>query len=509
MSHVMAETIGHTKPSHGFSCWFLAVILLFPARSALGTDWIATGSMHFPRNVEALAMVRLPSDKVFVVGGHPNNVPAEVFDPSSETWSLVATPLGGNFFNPGAVLLDNGEILVCGGQRNQTYTNASELYNPATNEWRITGTMREARERHGLVRLTDGRVLAAGGGRGGGTALSTCELFDPATETWSYTGALMTPRFTGGSQAGNIVLLSNEKILFAGGSTSGNVTLNTCEIYEMASGIWQQTGSMSAARSDYGIVNYTHAGTELVIILGGSSAPGMPVDSCEAYEVATGLWSPFASLLLRRQSAAAVVMSAGAILVAGGSNGSNLLSSCELYNPMSNSWELTSPMAAARAFRNTAALKLVDGRVLVAGLDGSNAASTACEVFTQTVVLNALVDIDPDTLNIKSNGRWITAYITLPAGYDVGAIDHASIAITGLVGNLCATDYYQALDSNFAPQVGDRDEDGIPDLAVKFDRQMLARDLCMDDVTITVEGDLYTGEHFFGSDMIRIISRGK
>jgi hypothetical protein len=124
-------------------------------------------------------------------------------------------------------------------------------------------------------------------------------------------------------------------------------------------------------------------------------------------------------------------------------------------------------------------------------------------------LIDALIDIDPDTLNKKSHGQWVTVYITLPDGYDVGTIDISTVGITSLTGASCPPSYTQSLDLSFTPQVGDRDEDGIPDLTAKFDRQMLLPNLCLDDVGITVEGDLTTGRHFSGSDTIRIIDRGK
>jgi hypothetical protein len=78
-----------------------------------------------------------------------------------------------------------------------------------------------------------------------------------------------------------------------------------------------------------------------------------------------------------------------------------------------------------------------------------------------------------------------------------------------LTGVSCLPDYHQAVDLSFVPQIGDRDEDGIPDLTVKFDRQVLIANLCLDDVAVTVEGKLSTGEHFKGTDHIRVIDRGK
>lgn len=124
--------------------------------------------------------------------------------------------------------------------------------------------------------------------------------------------------------------------------------------------------------------------------------------------------------------------------------------------------------------------------------------------------LEALVDIDPDTLNVKSKGKWITAYITLGEGYSVNDINIDSIAITSIEGNSCPPGYTQFADvDNYVPQVGDRDEDEIPDLTVKFDRQALVDNLCLDDVEIVIEFSLLDGTAFAGQDIIRVIDRGK
>ena len=130
-------------------------------------------------------------------------------------------------------------------------------------------------------------------------------------------------------------------------------------------------------------------------------------------------------------------------------------------------------------------------------------------VLVSEPAIEALVDINPDSINKNSKGQWVTVYITLPAGYDVNKIDASTIAITSLTGTSCQPDYHQAADLSFISQIGDRDEDGIPDLTVKFNRQELIANLCLDDVAVTVEGKLITGEKFKGIDHIRVIDRGK
>ena len=118
-----------------------------------------------------------------------------------------------------------------------------------------------------------------------------------------------------------------------------------------------------------------------------------------------------------------------------------------------------------------------------------------------------IVDINPDTLNTKSQGRYVTAYITLPEGFNVSDIDTASIQIIDINGDSIEQFY---IDPTFTPVVGDHDEDEIPDLTVKFDRQeLISLPILLGDDTITIELYLLTGEHFKGSDMIRVISRCK
>ena len=39
----------------------------------------------------------------------------------------------------------------------------------------------------------------------------------------------------------------------------------------------------------------------------------------------------------------------------------------------------------------------------------------------------AVIDIDPNTLNVNSQGNWITCYISLPEDYHVNDVDPNSI----------------------------------------------------------------------------------
>jgi len=108
--------------------------------------------------------------------------------------------------------------------------------------------------------------------------------------------------------------------------------------------------------------------------------------------------------------------------------------------------------------------------------------------------INATINFDPDTLNKKSNGNWVTVYIELPAGYSVADIDISSIRFEGTI---------PAETRPYA--VGDHDKNGIPDLMVKFKRSDVINLLLNgEQVIVHVSGKVGTTT-FDGVDVIRVM----
>ena len=124
------------------------------------------------------------------------------------------------------------------------------------------------------------------------------------------------------------------------------------------------------------------------------------------------------------------------------------------------------------------------------------------------------VDIHPKTLNLKSNGTWITAYIEPPEGYNVSDIDVTTILLEGSVP--AETDPKYGFVKN--PEIKDRDGDGIPELMVKFERQAIncilsklyhyAPPPAKNYVELTITGKLLDGTPFEGKDTIRVVYKG-
>src|SRR5690349_1313864 len=67
-------------------------------------------------------------------------------------------PMGTARVSHTATLLQNGSVLISGGQ-----VKTAEIYNPATNKWTITGNLAISRTKHTATLLLNGKVLVAGG----------------------------------------------------------------------------------------------------------------------------------------------------------------------------------------------------------------------------------------------------------------------------------------------------------------------------------------------------------
>jgi hypothetical protein len=104
------------------------------------------------------------------------------------------------------------------------------------------------------------------------------------------------------------------------------------------------------------------------------------------------------------------------------------------------------------------------------------------------VPIKATTNIDPDTLNLKSKGRWITCYIDLPEGHDVNDIDISTIL----------------LEDTIPVEWGD--VQGTT-LMVKFERSEVEDYIGapQDAIELLVAGKFYDGTEFEGSDTIRVI----
>lgn len=271
------------------------------------------------------------------------------------------------------VLVSGGKVLSMGGvDNNQNILASTELYNTSSGKWTLTGSMTEAREYFPAVVLTSGKVLVAGGHGIGSTVLSEAELYDPKTASWSSAGSMSVARYDH-----TATLLKNGKVLVSGGCTSATSCTNTAvsELYDPVSNTWSTTGSLNSARDLHTAVLLK---TGNVLVIGGSAG-----NSCELYNPSTGTWSNAASPNAARVQNGTTLLPDGKVLVTGGAAGRFPQSSAEIYDPTANTWTLTGTMTNPR-YAHTSTL-LPDGTVLIAGGEGQSiSCGKACTSYIPT-----------------------------------------------------------------------------------------------------------------------------
>ena len=172
----------------------------------------------------------LDNGDVLVAGGaDSSNAPldtAEVYDPSSNSWTPTANTLSTPRLGGGIAPLPDGRELLVGGESAglpvQATTATTDFYSPSTNSFTPGPAMATPRFLFGIDALDDGRVLVAGGAatsNGSTTILSGVEIFDPATDQWSATAPLPQPLAELATD-----VLPEGQVLAAGGTTTVSLT---------------------------------------------------------------------------------------------------------------------------------------------------------------------------------------------------------------------------------------------------------------------------------------------
>jgi N-acetylneuraminic acid mutarotase len=308
---------------------------------------------------------------------------AEVYDPSTETWTITGrlnVPRDG--FS--ATLLPNGQVLVAGGETvdcnagsegSYVSLSSSELFDPATGKWTPTGPLNTERVSHPATLLPNGRVLVVGGQGNGATnflgvfeiPLSSAEEYNPATGEWASTGGMAVARYLG-----TATVLANGLVLVAGGLNSQGRLANAELFNPTEGGTWMSTGMLATGRVDHTATLLTNG---QVLVAGGWILDNLHNNGpAELYNPATGLWSPTSNMHQSRDFHTATLLTDGQVMVVGGLtyNGTDFvpIASAELYDPAGGTWTETGVPAEARS-QHSATL-LADGKVLVAGGTGAN-----------------------------------------------------------------------------------------------------------------------------------------
>jgi hypothetical protein len=306
---------------------------------------------------------------VLIVGGQMS-VASTTPLMSGEVFASAAISSAGNMlmprYRPTASLVSPGgtpTVLIAGGlDANGKALKTAETYQGGA-FGTATLTMQCAHAGHTATVLQDGRVLIAG--RDGATRCA--EIYDPALKTFTRTSGDMQILVSDHAA----VLLQSGQVLIVGGTVdaAGCVSCtitNGAELYDPTTGMFTLTAhSLAIARS--GPTATLLASGKVLIAGGGATPAGAPLKTAELYDPMADTFTLITSgMSVERRFHTATQLTDGKVLVAGGliKPGSTATVSADLYDPVTNTFHFTGPMASARLYHTAT---ILGNLVLIAG----------------------------------------------------------------------------------------------------------------------------------------------
>jgi len=322
--------------------------------------------------------ILLPNSKVLVAGGTNNGTlplkTAELYDPISNTWSPAGSMVVARRGHT-ATLLQDGKVLVTGGFDGSIESPTTEIYDYATNTWTASGPLVRGRKYHTASRLIDGKVLIAGGvvatnvGNG-----RVAEIYDPYTGL--FTPMTLTPLVPSAalmsaprSKHSATVLSDGVTVVLTGGFDAGVQTTTEVFTYNATtptSSTWAMGPALTQGRYDHAAS--TLVGTKKILLTGGYTQTAEICDFTSTAACATV--SPMSSSRAKHTS---TVLPDGRVLVIGGTNGSQLSKTIEIFTPtaptfLSGVWADYAKVLRVERAGHTSVL-LSSGKVLITGAD--------------------------------------------------------------------------------------------------------------------------------------------
>ena len=314
----------------------------------------------------AINMTLLDSGKVLLWDGEYNGgTTSALWDPASGT----LTPVPNNFDNifcSGHAALADGRLVVAGGFGTTTQgTPLADIFDPSSNTWSRAATMAYPRWYGTMTTLPDGRILATAGADVTQTDyVKIPEVYNAGTNTWTQlTSASLTL-----ANYPFMYVLPNGQVLEAGSSEDSLPSY----LLNLGSGTWSTLdpnavdgGSSVMYRPGKIMKSGTASDSD---VIGTAAATTYVLDTTQA----SPHWQQTASMAFARSHHYMTLLPDGTVLATGGGttlDGTTLAAAdlaAELWNPTTQTWTTMASEQVPRLYHSTALL-LPDGRVLVAG----------------------------------------------------------------------------------------------------------------------------------------------
>jgi len=283
--------------------------------------------------------------------------------------------------------LPDRKTMIAGGARGQLLAqvakDTTEIYSAISDDFVMGPQMNAPRSMHTMTELQNGKYLFVGGVDDLNNPQSSCEIFDPANNTFTLVASMNSPRM--GHTA---TLLSDGRVFVSGGLDALTVTptqlsairdaVDTTEIYDPVADTWTAATSMSVPRAAHMALERPDG---KILLAGGISwnpniifgwVPTVR-SSCDLYDPATNTMASGPSMSTSRALTNAVAIDSDKYLVAGGMNGLSIIplnagnptAAAEIYDATLNTWTTVGSMNTARA--NQSAWPIGNGQFLIAG----------------------------------------------------------------------------------------------------------------------------------------------
>src|SRR5213083_1633113 len=379
----------------------LALSVASPASAQAPGTWAPIADLNQPRAEHTATL--LANGTVLIAGGRDAAdqalASAEIYDPATGGYTLLASPLPAPIWGHTATRLDDGTVLIAGGRRGASPRRAAQLFDPATDTFTALGPMSTPRGRHTATLLRDGRVVVIGG-TDGVKPLASLEIYDPTTRTFSLApSALAVVR-----QDHTTTLLPDGRILVVGGSNASGA-LDSAEIYDPTAGTVSPAAPLNVPR--------TLASAALLldgtVLVAGGQTTSEDLDSAEVYDAATNAfaWLPAAMGTARSGHLGVQLLHNGKVLISGGTSGGQLVASAEVYDPVTSAFQpVDSPGTARRLFgANFFELPYTGILLATGGLDSAEAPLASSEVFFYPTLRSDKSDYAPgETVTLMGEG---------------------------------------------------------------------------------------------------------
>jgi hypothetical protein len=310
-------------------------------------------------------------------GGQVNT--AEIYNPAdgSFTPTTAFTPTGTNMniarSQHTATLLNNGDVLIAAGATGvgtpTPVTNRLEIYSPGSHSFTfVSPELATARTGHTATLLPNGSSVLIAGGYDGTNPVGTAQIYQNGTLSSPIN--MTTPR-----NQPNAILLASGNVLITGGFTPAfpnGAGDNTAEIYNVFGApaiintFTPSTGNMTSGHVGHTstLLNPTD-GT--VLIAGGENGSFSCKQTAEIYTSSSGTFASTGSMITGRCLHSATTLSNGKILMFGGYTkfGLSGASINDLYDPATQTFASDSSVQTPRA--QMGAVPLSDGTVFIVG----------------------------------------------------------------------------------------------------------------------------------------------